>query len=834
MIYFIRCLTLLLEMRTYPWRTWIIFYAKSNTIYFIMPRCNIYNTLHLKLIPLIIWLFVCHANEVLAKQFAIKGIVVDEHNNAFSGAHIRLNGNDHYAISDSSGQFIISYLAPKKYDLTVTAVGYRKINMLVNPSVYTNPLRLKLVSFRQQLTEIEIKSNHNEQLKKTESLSIQLIEEEFLKEAQGGSLMQTLKRIPGVNSMDVGTGLSKPMIRGMSYYRVAVAQNGIKMEGQQWSNHHGVAVDQQAVNHVEIVKGPASLQYGSDAIGGVINLLPGHVPLKSGFTGDLALVGKTNTNWYGASTDLSYRTGDFYINSTLTHNNYGDFSIHATDSFLLITPASTAESGAEQASHKQPLGNRIDNTAGFNSALSTTLGLVKPWGNSYIDCSYFGSEIGFFDWQEEQKSGNRDIKFPKQQVDNYTINHFTNRYFEDDKLAIALGYQQNKSQEFDYLNDVNGSRNEDLTTYKNRGNLDLWLRLQTFTGNLFYTLNKIDKHTVKLGFNSQFQLHHTDGYNHILPEYNRLTTGAFITDKYQLSETWIINGGMRFDYHNLEIEASVNPDPQEVVQLLNTEINTHYIGTAFAFGGIFLPNNSTTFKANIGKSYRVPSVYELAAYGLHRHEGRFEKGDSENDPEIAWQLDLGYNMQVKKLTVSASPFINYFTNYLYLNPTPLLVKQGQVYQYQQSVALLTGGEISAVYQLYKSFDVRFGAEYVYGVNLDKKTALPATPPLNAQVEVSYHIENKKWYKNGKASLEMVSTASQNYTVTNELNTPGYTLFNALLSGDIWIGNLKLMCHIKANNLLNTNYFNHLSYYRRLRIPEPGRDLQLSINIPINN
>lgn len=772
-----------------------------------------------------------------AQSNKFEGYILNEFSQPYSGANIRLSPTDTYTYSDSTGYFAFKNVESNSYTLTITAVGYRKIQLEVNPTKTATPLQIQLISFSQQLEEVAVETNQTQEKKKHESLSIHLIEEEFLKEAKAGSLMQTLKKIPGVNSMDVGTGISKPMIRGLSYYRVAVAQNGIKMEGQQWSNHHGVAVDQEAVNHVEIVKGPASLQYGSDAIGGVINLLPVHVPLKGGVTGNVSLVGKTNTEWYGASTNFSYRTGDFYLTSTLSHNSYSDFSIPQTDSFLLITPGSTAEASgidAEKTSHKEPLGDRVFNTAGQDYGVSLTTGIIKSWGNSYFDFTYYGSENGFFDWQEQNKTNNGAINFPKQQVDNYTINYFTNRYYGDDKLEIALGYQQNKSQEFDYLNDIHGSRKDDLEKYTNKGNLDLWLRLQTFTGNLFYTLNQIKKHTLKIGFNSQYQRHDIDGFNHILPEYSRFTAGLFITDKLQISEKWLINSGLRFAYYNFEMEQSLNPDPEGSIQKLNTYLNKDYYGTAFALGCTYLPDNNTIFKINIGKSYRVPSAYELGAYGLHRHEGRFEKGSIANTPEEAYQLDLGFDIQWNKLQVSVSPFVNYFTNYLYLNPTARLTVLGQIYQYQQAKALTSGGEFSALYPLNKKLELKLGAEYVYAVNLDKNSALPSTPPFNAQTELAYQLkDHKKLYKN-KLSIEWVTTASQNYTVINELSTSGYNRINFTASSTLMFGKQALSCMLKINNLLNTKYYNHISYYRRLRIPEPRRDIQLFINIPINN
>ncbi|NJM15069.1 MAG: TonB-dependent receptor plug domain-containing protein [Bacteroidales bacterium] len=150
------------------------------------------------------------------------------------------------------------------------------------------------------------------------------------------------------------------------------------------------SIDQQAVSHVEIIKGPASLQYGSDAIGGVINLLPHHVPIASGTTGEISFTGKSNTQWLGSSANLTIRKGDFYSNLAVTHNNFGDLTIPYTDYFWAATQNTDTTS-----SHKTKLGDQLHNTAGRENAVSISTGVVKPWGNSYLEFSYYGTKTGF-------------------------------------------------------------------------------------------------------------------------------------------------------------------------------------------------------------------------------------------------------------------------------------------------------------------------------------------------------------------------------------------------------------------------------------------------------
>ena len=778
--------------------------------------------------------FVCIANVAIG-QTTIMGFICDEHASPYAGANILLN-NTSGTVSDAEGKFIFTRVKTAWFTLTITAIGYKDVYLSGKTDTLSN-LHVVMSPAIAELDQVTVIDNAAQILKQTESFPVQLVGEGFLREAQESNLMQTLNNIPGVSSMDVGTGISKPMIRGLGYYRVVVAQNGIKYEGQQWSNHHGISIDQQSVRHVEVIKGPASLQYGSDAIGGVINILPLNVPAEQGIDGEVSLTAKSNTQRLGGAAEFTLRKRDFYSNITLSYNSFGDFLIPETDSFLLPAPVSSSE-----ASHKVLLGNQIYNTAGRLMGISTTAGIIKKWGSSYIEFNYFGTENGFFDWQGIQYDSikalhdrqRRDILLPWQKVNNYSVHHFTNRYFDKSKLEIDLGYQLNDSREFSHLVDRTGNRQEELEYFRSEGNYELGLLLQTLSANGFYTLNKFKDQVFKFGLNTQYQFHQTNGYGHILPEYTRFSVGFFLTYNYTITPNWIFNSGVRIDFTVFSMDEALNPDVAFGDSIFNPAFQKTYPGAAFSVGVNYLPGSNTILKVNAGKSYRVPSAYELGAYGMHRHEGRFEKGNTGNEPEQAWQFDLGVEQKWKYISIQLSPFLNYFTNYLFLNPTPELRPEGQVNEYRQTRALITGTEASVEATIGKRVAVNAGLEYVYAVNLDLQSALPFTPPFLMQTELSYLFKDIKTFVNSKAGIELVTAAAQNYTVPNELSTPGYTIINLLALTTINLGRQQINLILKVRNLFNTAYFNHLSFYRRLRIPEPGRDVQIMINIPINN
>jgi iron complex outermembrane receptor protein len=776
--------------------------------------------------------------EILA-QNSIHGIVLDTNNKPYTGANVLLN-DTRGSVSDAKGEFLFQNILNDNYTIKVTALGYKDVLINGKTDTTNSNIRIVLMPAVKELEEIHVNGNRGMKLKKSESISIQLIEEAFLKEAKASSLMQTLNTIPGINSIDIGTGISKPMIRGLGYYRVIIAQNGIRQEGQQWSDHHGVSIDQHAVEHIEIIKGPASLQYGSGAMGGVINVVPEHVPLTSGISGEVLFTAKSNTKWLGSSAELSYRKGDVYSNLALTYNSYGDLLIPETDSFSIPSPGSSLES-----SHQAVLGNQMHNTAGTERAVSLSAGIIKSWGNSYFQFNYHSTKTGFFDWQGIQNNStkllhqknSRDINHPFQQVQNYSIQHFTNRFFKADKLELAFSYQFNDVKEFKPFINKYGIRTKDYNYYKSRNYYDLGLFLHTFTANSVYALKRIANHTIKVGFNNQLQFHNKDGYNHILPEYQRFSTALFATHQFKLSKKWILNSGARIDYTFFEMQEMQNlefPD-NKLDSIFNPDFKKVYPGTAFSLGMNYLPNNRTVFKMHLGKSFRAPSAYELSAYGLHTHANRVEKGNVSNKSEQAWQLDIGLEQKWKDISLSISPFVNYFTNYLFLEPTPEFTDGGggQIYEYKQTNALLYGAEASFDFAIQNKFVFKSGAEYVYAVNLDLESALPFTPPFSIRNEISYLFANTRTFTKNKVGVEVVRIASQNYTVTNELSTPGYTTVNLHAQTEIILGLQKINLMLKVRNLFNTSYYNHISFYRRMRIPEPARDFQLFISVPIN-
>ncbi len=766
-------------------------------------------------------------------MYTIHGRVTDREQNPLLAADIVVKSLEIHTLSDTNGDFFLKDLPKKNIKIEISSLGYHSQEITVKPDTSNALLLIHLSSLRKDIEEVEVRGSAFSIKKENSSLSIDLIKEEFLKENRTGSLAQTLSKVPGVTAANIGSGFSKPVIRGMSKYRVIVAQDGIRMEGQAWSTHHGMSIDQNTVNHVELIKGPAMLKYGSGAIGGVMNILPAHVPINQGVTGEVSATFKSNNIFLGGSGNLIVRSGDFYTNASMSYADFGDFKVPETDYFTYPAPATAIE-----ASHQIPLKGTIANTSGNEGSALLTMGIIKSWGLSNIEFNYYKSKCGFFDWQRLkndsirtlQYKNARDILHPYQKTSNLTIRNSTKIYYNKNKIVIALGMQKNVSEEYDYLSDLTGNRYEDKLKYEAMGGLDLEYDLFSLFGNVESVLDNIDNHEITAGLNLRYSSQINDGYGHVLPEYAIHQTGMYVTDAINLNKKLLINTGLRIDFNKFYMEESLNADPALGDSIFNTELIKNFPGFSFIMGLVYTPKSQCQLRINLGKSYRMPSAYELGAYGLHRHEARFIKGDSSLNSEIAYQLDLGYNQKWKRWDLTLSPFLNYFTNYLYLKPTSELRTEGQVYKYTQTQAIITGGEVSLNIYILRNLKMQIGGEYLYAINPEIMSALPETPPASVLTSFYYTLRDAGSFRKNKIGFELNKIFAQNYTVPNELQTPGCFLVNISGSTQLQIKTHELDFGVQVYNIFNTKYYNHISFYRRMQIPEPGRNIQLNMTL----
>jgi len=791
-----------------------------------------------KIMLLLVSTFFCCG--IMAQTHPLNGVITDDFQHPLAGLNVKLINTGFFAVSDSSGKFNFQ-LPNGKYELMVNAIGFQSVkrNIVIDgKAVY---LVLKLTIHSQLLNEVTVKSKAIDERRRQESLNVEVVRTDFIQQHLGGSLMNTLQRLPGIKTIGIGSGQSKPLIRGLGFNRVVVVDKGIKHEGQQWGADHGLEIDQFAAEEVELIKGAASFVYGSDAIGGAINIKAPVLPAPNSFGGELNLIGKTNNALYGTSVRLFKRKERLFFDGRFTYQNYGDYRV-PTDSLYVYDFA--------VGLHK----NHLRNTAGRETGIHFNTGYITSkfktlfyLSNTYSKSGFFANAHGLEPRRvnaEVHDASSRDILMPYQQVNHFKLINKNSWIVKRHNIELELGYQHNFRQEYNHY--VNHGYMPPV--YPNAMNIPIDLEREF--NKKVYALNAKDqitlgKHQLQIGINGELQNNGINGWSFLVPAFKQKGLGAYAYDKLKLNDKVLFHAAIRYDVAQINLlrytdwffSETANGSREKLVRANNLIRNFNsFVWSA----GINYNVDQFEFKANIGKSFRIPIAKELGANGVNYHYFSYEKGNPNLNPEQSYQADFAIGLNTEKWTVKLSPFFNYFPNYIYLNPTSahdyFYGAGNQVFEYAQSKVLRYGGEIQVKYQFAHQWSAEVLAEYLYAQQLsgDKKGyTLPFSPPASALFNLTYAPHKLVGSSATYFSLDYRITDEQLNIVPPERKTAGYSLFNFQAGTKIQISNRPLHISAQLQNVFNTKYLNHTSFYRLIGLPEQGRNLVLSVKLPFN-
>lgn len=639
-----------------------------------------------------------------------------------------------------------------------------------------------------------------------------------------GSLMQTLSGIPGVQAMSIGSGSSKPAIRGLGFNRTVVTENGVKHDGQQWGEDHGLEIDQFSVDEVEIIKGPASLAYGSDAIGGVINLQSNLAPKKD-FGGSIRFLTRSNNETLGGNAQMYGRKNKFWYRADLTYLNYADYMV----------PADSIQYHSYFIKLHR---HRVRNTAGKDLNGSLTFGYMGNNFSTNVKVSDVYSKSGFFADAHglevrlsdiDYNRSIRDIDLPYQSVNHFKIVSNSKWNIGNSRWIGTLAYQNNLREE----------HSEPVShgyMPKPDNSLERRYLKHTATANIGMRLNLPERNTLSAGLNVDYQHNRRGGWGFVIPDFGTVSEGLYVSDKWQATDKLAVSAGVRLDGIHTHIHSYTDwyPTPQANGDSAYLKRASRLNRSFFSFtwsAGINYTGKAWAFKANIGKSFRAPSPQELGIDGVNYNVFRYEKGNPDLTPEQSYQIDAGVSWTGKKFGFMVDPYLNYFPNYIYLNPTASYIGGLQAYHYTQCRVFRCGIETSVSYRFLPDWQLELKGEYLYARQLsgDKKGyTLPFSPPATLDLELTYEWPESSGTSGGFFSFDVKLTARQNQIVPPEKSTPGHVLVNVSAGKDFAVGNTTLRLNLRVQNLLNTKYYDHTSYYRLIDLPEPGCDVFLML------
>ena len=791
------------------------------------------------------FLLIALFSNAFGQNFNLEGRVTTENHQPLSGVTVSVPGSNKIVVTDQNGQFSIANFNSGQTTLRFVRLGYTTIEKTFNIHAADVKINVILVAEVKELKEVTIEDDHIAQRKKTESLNIQTVGAAFIQRHLGGSLMKTLERLPGIKTIGIGSGQSKPLIRGLGFNRVVVVDKGVKHEGQQWGSDHGLEIDQFAADEVELIKGAASFIYGSDAIAGAIAINPAPVPMVNSIGGSVDLIGKTNNHLLGTSVNLYARNKHWFLDSRFTYQNYGDYRVPADEVYVYDYQVKLKD-------------NFLRNTAGRETGVHLNAGYVNNRLRSVFYVSNTFSNSGFFANAHGLEPRNvdavmhdassRDILKPSQKVNHFKIINRSVLESGNHRFESEIGYQRNLRKEFsDYVN--HGYMPPVYPSFMTiPSDLEREFDKVVYSANLRDRIT-LGKHELSLGLNGEHQHNRINGYTFLVPAFNQYTIGTFVYDKYRLNDNTLLHAALRFDHSRIKMFSYTDWFPSTITSsgvareeyvVRSSDLNRQFNSLVWS-AGVNYNLDRFSLKANIGKSFRMPIAKELGANGVNYHYFSFEKGDPSLSPEQSYQADLSLDWKADRWSIILSPFYNYFSNYIYLNPTSghdtNYGAGNQIFQYAQSEVVRYGAELQFRIKLLKTLSGEVVGEYLHAEQRSGAKAgytLPFSPPASALFNLTWSPVIKNKSKGTYLSLDYRVTSPQNNIVPPEKKTPGYQLINLQAGTEIKLYNQTLMISVQAQNVLNTRYLNHTSFYRLIALPEMGRNIVLSIKIPFTN
>lgn len=708
--------------------------------------------------------------------------------------------------------------------------GYQSFKTNLPTDIPDKMLTFYLEKTVMVIREVAITQKSPQKMSRENSATLTDISKDYLEGHRENSLMQTLQNIPGIQAMGIGAGQSKPSIRGLGFNRVVVSQYGVKHEAQQWGSDHGLEIDQNDVGSVQIIKGPASVLYGSDAIAGVIDLRPLPLPAKDTLLGGINILAETNNSLLGANLGITARLGKWFYRASLTYSDYGDYKV-PVDKIIFENYVFDL--------HR----HRLRNTAGKEQDAGFSFGYAVKNFKTETFLSNVNSKNGFFanahglevrTSQIEYDRSARDIDLPYHQANHFKVVNNTSFQINKHNFKINTGFQNNIREEHSEPV-AHGYMPTPV------GTLDRRYVKNTYTIEFMDQINLEGNHKLILGAASEYQHNEIGGWGFLIPGYDRSVNGFFIYDKWELSHKWFLNAALRYDTGFIRTRAYCDwfPSPsggQEVFMQRAADRSYHFNSVSGSAGLSYIADG-LSYKLNVGKSFRVPLASELSSDGLNYHMFRYEKGNVGLNPEVSYQADAEMAYSNNSFGLVVNPFINFFDNYIYLNPTSRYFETLQVYEYTQSKVLRYGGEIMLDYRPFEKWAVEASGAYVFARQKSgpkKNYSLPFSPPFRLLLSAKYTPDNMWCFNDVNLRADWHYSAQQNDIVPPEQTTPAYHSVDVSVTGKILLfkkSNRNPKLRLKINNIFNQTYFDHMSFYRIIGVPQPGRNASVSVSFP---
>ncbi len=706
-------------------------------------------------------------------QHSLNGKITDINNNVISGTEIYLPQLHKGTVSDFDGNYHFNNLPNGTYKITLLNIGYKTIEDTIE--IIKNKIKnytLEETAF--EIDEVIISTPFN----KLQSHNVMKVEGIKLDDNKVTNLTDKLTKIAGISTIGTGNGIGKPVIRGLSGNRVLVYNQGVKFENFQSGEKHGLGINENGISNVEVIKGPASLLYGSDALGGVIYLVPEKFELEGKTSASLSSNFQSNSLGFNSSIGTKTSTDNFKFISRVSYNTQSDY---ITANNVIVTNSRF---------------NNRDFKAGFGFDKEKIIMDVRYNYN----LAYNGITHGI-----NSQNRSKKIHGLYQKLTNHVLSVKNNFFIRNITLKTNLGFTHHNRNLFE--NDV-----KTIDMSLNTLNYDVKGHLQN--------MGKIE--TI-VGFQGMYQTNTNNSEHIFLPDAQIVDFGVFATSNYDFNNN-TIQLGLRFDNRNIKTEEHGVEGQQNYFKPLHKNLNN----ITGALGWKTNLSKKIISRINIALGFRAPNLSELTSHGFH--EGRYEFGNNDLKNEQNIQLDVNLEYSNKFVEFFTNGFYNKINNYIYLSPSNQTIDGFDVYTFNQNNSSLYGGEIGLHYhpEKYKFVHLKTSGELVIGLN-DNGNFLPRIPGVTFKNNIKFDFKINEKFINNYFSVNNKTVLKQNNISEFETIGQGYSLFGIGLGTNYQLKNNDLNFYIVIDNLLNKEYIDHLSVLKEDNIANPGRNISLGIN-----
>lgn len=708
-------------------------------------------------------------------QNKLSGTVTNAQNEPLFGVSVYIEELQKGTSTNENGYYELLNLPNNAIKITVAYIGYKTQAKTIALIEKETPLDFILEEAVFKMDEIIVSTPFN----KLQSQNVMKVEHESIKTMQRkgtSTLIEGLTTIPGVSQVSTGTSIGKPVIRGLSGNRVLVYSQGVRIENQQFGDEHGLGLNDSGIESVEVIKGPASLLYGSDALGGVLYLNPEKFADANTFVANFDQ--KLFSNTLGSSSSLGLKTST----DNWKFLARGSYNIHSD--------------------YKIPNKNRVTNTRYNETDFKTGIGYSDSKISSVFRYNYNKLDLGILGESITEQTTTKKTAYPKQGVFNHLLSFNNILFFINSKLDVDFGYIANDRSEFEASNIA-----------------VLQMKLNTFNYDAKYHLPKIGKLEVILGIQGMHQNNKNYGEEYLIPDAVTNDVGFFATTNYEWKNN-VIQAGLRFDNRAISTEAHGLAGDEGSFEAINKSYNSFNASLGYKTN----LNDNLILRLNVASGFRAPNLAELTSNGVHEGTNRYEIGNNDLKTEQNIQTDLNLEYNTTHFEFFVNGFYNHVNNFIYTSPTGESLSNNDVFKYIQNNAKLYGGEIGVHFHphpldwlhLESSFETVTGEK-------QNGDYLPLIPANNWNNTFRTEFDIKNWLSYGFASLNVSSTFNQNKISGFETASTGYSLVNIGFGGKVKFGKTIFDITFNGNNIFNESYIAHLSRLKADGIQNLGRN-----------